>query len=419
MRLEVGSVLIDDVRFGAKTGIDGHVLTIDREELEAMLGAESVFDGVSVELAHPGEACRIVHIQDVVEPRSRLDGTNFPGAIGPMGLVGDGHTRALNGVVVAACNVLAGLHGENPGEMLDMSGPVTRYSLFSRKHVVAVVPRPREGVESIEFRQAVQRAGLRTAVYLARSAERMAPDETAVYELPPTALNQGPPDLPRVAHVFHIHSHQHITDLKETVFYGSNVRGFMPTVAHPNEILDGAFLSYYYALMYFLQHHPIILELYRRHGVDLWFAGIVLVLAGVTYQEQERDFLLAAHLAQDVLAADAVVCNKLAGGAGEGQVSRIFTRCEELGMKAVAVVAGTRLLAPNLDAVVTIAGRYGPERIELPAVERVIGGDVLIVDRTNPEVPDVPVAGAVEVAISSIAGVCSQTGYSPLRITVT
>jgi hypothetical protein len=29
----------------------------------------------------------------------------------------------------------------------------------------------------------------------------------------------------------------------------------------------------YSAFTWFAQNHPVILELYRRHGKDLWFAG--------------------------------------------------------------------------------------------------------------------------------------------------
>lgn len=419
MRLEVGWVHVADLRFGPRTALADHTLTIDREELARLLEPDPAFDRVEVELARPGESCRIVHIVDALEPRYRLEGTNFPGALGPMGLVGEGHTRALKNVLLVECNPLAGSHGEHPGEILDMSGPATRYSPLGDMHVVAVIPQAAAGVDAKEFRLAVHRAGLRAAVYLAEVAKAATPDETAVYELPPTALNHGSTDLPRVAHVFHIHSHQHITHVKERVFYGSNVRGFMPTVVHPNEILDGAFIPYYYALTYFVQYHPIILELYRRHRQDLWFAGVVLVLAGVTYQDQERDFLLAAHLAREGLAAEAVICNKLAGGAGESQLSQIFTRCEELGMKAVAIVTGARLVSPNVDAIVTLGGRIGGDQIDLPAVERVLGGELLILDRTNPDIPDVPAREAARVAIGSIAGVCSQTGFSRLRNYVT
>jgi glycine reductase len=191
----------------------------------------------------------------------------------------------------------------------------------------------------------------------------------------------------------------------------------MPTVVHPNEILDGAFISSHYALTYFAQHHPIILELYRRHGRDLWFGGVVLVLGGVTYQEQERDFLLAAHLARNGLGADGVVCNKLAGGAGEIQLSRIFTRSEELGMKAAAVLTGGRLLSPNIDAVVVLGpgGDASGGLMDLPPADRVLGGDILPANPTIPGIADQPADGSVRVATGRIAGVSSQTGFALLR----
>ncbi len=99
--------------------------------------------------------------------------------------------------------------------------------------------------------------------------------------MPPVAFNQGPKDLPRIAYIFPMHSHQHPTQQKETVFYGSNIQGFMPTIVHPNEILDGALMFSYSAFTWFAQNHPVIHELYRRHGRDLWFAGVVLTVAPV------------------------------------------------------------------------------------------------------------------------------------------
>jgi glycine reductase len=420
MRLEIGWVVLEDVRFGAKTALDGHRLTIDRAELVAMLETDPAFAGLEVELAHAGESCRIVSISDVVEPRYRLEGTNFPGALGPMGLVGDGHTRALKKLLVVGCDLSGGHDGERPGGMLDLSGPATHYSPFSGNDIVAIIARPAPGIDVEEYRIAVKRAGLRAAVYLAEAARDATPDETVVHELPPLALNQGPPELPRVAHIFHIHSQQRITQLKEAVFYGSNVRGFMPTAVHPNEILDGAFISSHYALTYFIQHQPIILELYRRHAQDLWFAGVVLVLGGITYADQERDYLLAAHLARNVLGAEGVVCNKLAGGAGEIQLSRIFTRSEELGMKAAAILTGGRLLSPNVDAVVALGARgEGGGPLELPAVDRVLGGDTLAGNPTIPGNDDQPASGPVKIPVGAVAGIVSQIGYSVLRTHVT
>src|SRR5678815_3810062 len=90
MRLELGYVHIKDICFGAMTSIENGVLTINRVELVSHIQQEPLFDRVEVDIAHPGESCRILRVLDVLEPRYRLNGPNFPGALEAMGLVGDG-----------------------------------------------------------------------------------------------------------------------------------------------------------------------------------------------------------------------------------------------------------------------------------------------------------------------------------------
>ncbi len=130
-----------------------------------------------------------------------------------------------------------------------------------------MLPYPKPGVDKDDYRLAVKKAGLKTAIYLGRARQRKSrPTKPKSIELPPVAFNQGPKDLPRIAYIFPMHSQQHPTQQKETVFYGSNIQGFMPTIVHPNEILDGALMFSYSAFTWFAQNHPVIHELYRRHG---------------------------------------------------------------------------------------------------------------------------------------------------------
>ena len=249
-------IYIKDVRFGPRTIIDDHTLWIDRQELISLLAQEPLFDSIEIDLAHPGESCRITYVLDVLEPRYRLNGPNFPGALEAMGLVGDGQTRALKNVcVVEVSPDQAG--GRN---IIDMSGPVTDYSPLGATHNVVLIPHAVKGADGDEYRLAVKKAGLRAAVYLAAAAKEVNPDETQIYELPPTAFNRGPKELPRISYIFPIHSQQHPTHQKETVFYGSNIQGFLPTIVHPNEILDGALMFSYSAFTYFAQNHPVIQE---------------------------------------------------------------------------------------------------------------------------------------------------------------
>src|SRR5690349_7276622 len=108
MRLEVGSVHVGDVRFGTHTGLDGSTFTLDRTELTSLLAGDPAFAGMEVELARPGDSCRVINILDIVEPRYRLDGMNYPGALSPIVIVGDGHTRAIGNLLVVGCDLSGG-----------------------------------------------------------------------------------------------------------------------------------------------------------------------------------------------------------------------------------------------------------------------------------------------------------------------
>jgi glycine reductase len=419
MRLDLSCIHIEDVRFGARTEIIDDVLVVDRDELIAQLGQEPLFERVEIELAHPGESCRIIRVLDVLEPRYRIDGVNFPGALDPNGLVGDGRTVALKNVAVVETDQLA----TRSRNIIDMSGPAADYSPIANTHNVVLLPHPKSGADKDEYRLAVKKAGLKTAVYLAQAAKIIAPHETQVYELPPAAFNQGPNNLPRVAYIFPMHSHQHPTQQKETVFYGSNIQGFMPTIVHPNEILDGALMFSYSAFTWFAQNHPVILELYRRHGQDLWFAGVVLTVAPATVSEKERNAYLCARLAKETLAADGIIATKIGGGAVDTDLMMIYTRCEEMGTKATLIImerypdTGITFVPSNVNALVTPG--LTRDAITLPAVQHVIGGDLIALDNANPDsenpgITPTPAHEKLNLWIGDIVGAISQVGASRL-----
>ena len=419
MRLDLGLVHVKNVRFGARIEIVDDELVIDRQELIAQLEQEPLFERVEIEIAHPGESCRIIRVLDVVEPRYRMNGPNFPGALDPIGLVGDGRTHALKNVAVVETDQLA-VQSRN---IIDMSGPAAEYSPIANMHNVVLLPYPKPGADKDDYRLAVKKAGLKTATYLAAATKDVAPHETQTFELPPVALNQEPKDLPRIAYIFPMHSHQHPTQQNETVFYGSNIQGFMPTIVHPNEILDGALMFSYSAFTWFAQNHPVIHELYRRHGVDLWFAGVVLTVAPVTIAEKERNTALAARLAKEVLNADGIIATKIGGGAVDTDLMMIYTRGEEMGMKAALIImerypdTGITFVPANVNALVTPG--LTRDAITLPAVARVIGGDKIALDNSNPDnsnpgITLTPAREELNLWIGDIVGAISQVGASRL-----
>lgn len=419
MRLNLGLHPIKDVRFGSRTEIHSGVLSLDRGELISLLETAPLFDRVDVELAHPGESCRILGVLDVVEPRYRMNGYNFPGALDPNGLVGEGETHALKNVAVVETDQFA-VHSRS---IIDMKGPAAAYSPLCNTHNIVLVAQPKPGADKDDYRLAVKKAGLKAATYLAAAAQKVAPSERQIFDLPPMAANQGPRDLPRIAYIFPMHSHQHPTRQNEPVFYGSNIQGFMPTIVHPNEILDGALMFSYSAFTWFAQNHPVIHELYRRHGRDLWFAGVVLTVAPVTIAEKERNTAIAARLAKEVLNADGVIATKIGGGAVDTDLMMIYTRAEEMGMKAALIImerypdTGITFVPANVNALVTPGLTRDP--ITLPAVERVIGGDTIALDNadpdnSNPGVTRIPAHRELNLWIGDIVGAISQVGASRL-----
>src|SRR5262245_63853306 len=102
MRLELAWSDVDEVIAAAATRLAGKRLEIDLDGLRELLSADSRLTRVRLDLAHPGERCRIGRVFDVVAPRAKADGEDFPGVLGAVAQAGYGETLALAGVAVVA-----------------------------------------------------------------------------------------------------------------------------------------------------------------------------------------------------------------------------------------------------------------------------------------------------------------------------
>jgi Glycine/sarcosine/betaine reductase component B subunits len=89
MRLGLDILNIKDVQFAEKTSLSGGVLSINRRELQGLLQADRRLSRVDIELAHPGDKCRILQVADVIEPRAKTrgSGNDFAGTLGRQGAV--------------------------------------------------------------------------------------------------------------------------------------------------------------------------------------------------------------------------------------------------------------------------------------------------------------------------------------------
>ena len=156
-RLEIDYIRIKDVQFGEKTSLKDGVLTVNKQEL-IDIAASELFGSLDIQLAKPGESCRILGIHDVMQPRCKADHPeeSYPGIWGKLAPAGEGKTVALKGVVVsdiyyAKCNVKY---------YLDMGGEAAKYSNFSRHFHICIDATPGEGVTDASYAEALKHASL-------------------------------------------------------------------------------------------------------------------------------------------------------------------------------------------------------------------------------------------------------------------
>lgn len=418
MRLELNWSDVESVTAGAATQLRGRALEVDLDGLRGHLETDPRLARVRLDLAHAGEGCRIARVLDVFAPRAKSPGgSDFPGVLGPPARAGSGPTRALGGVAV----VITDQHpSPGPLALIDKSGPAALLSEFGRTHDVVISAWPAPSVARQEYLAATRLAGLRTAVYLAAAAHGAEPHRVEVFDLP--ALGRMPAEcahLPRVAYVFQIHSHQRPTGADEGILYGDPVRRMLPTLVHPNEILDGAVVRGFMgrnATTYAIQNHPVVRELHAGHGRTLWFAGVVLTVAQATEPERVRSASLAAGLVAHVLGADGALFTKIGGGAPHVDMAQAAAQCEALGVKTTLIVEdmstdgspeGMLLFNfPGLGALVNVGGSQ--ETVKLPAMARVVGAD----DQ------GAALAGPIEPGYGSLCGAIEQVGATRLTAVV-
>ena len=413
MDFELAHYPVRSLSWGAKTEYREGELVVNRDALRAELVTEPLIDDVELSIVVPGDRTRVLHVVDIVEPRWKApeNGNPFPGSLGPLAQCGLGRTHALDGVAV----VTSGSLPRSEEAIIDMCGTGSELSRFGQMPGLVVLPRAREGADPGEFGLALMRAGLRTAVFLAQTTQGVEPARTEAFSL---ELGRGAsPGLPRVGYLSFAYSHG---IGRQKLFYGKSTRDIVPSVVHPNELLDGALVNDGYTkptknATHDILNHPMIRELHRRHDQDLVFAGMVLANHCATYDDKAETAWHAARLLRHVVEADAVVITKDGGGQADVDLMLACRACEEAGLRTVLVAKeesggdGPALVdvAPQADAMVSVGNC--PEKVRLDeAMEKVIGGDAFLGAIQG------DVAGTVEIPVQNIIGAIDPIGGSTL-----
>ena len=380
-----------------------------------LMGEIPVLDGVRVDVVRGGEAVRITHVLDAVEPRVRPDGrAAFP----QEGKAGEGRTNRLDGVVVLSCLEFPAeertLHEQE--SVIDLAGPGAELTPFAADTNVVLTFGARDGLGNEELEAWARATTLSVAEELARPTLDGVPDDVERFELGPAA-----DDLPSIAVLMQLSD---LGPLYYQYLYGVPAgRAGLPRAVDPAELLDGAVTSgeYHWAGLrnptIVFQRNALVRALYREHGRRLRFAGLVLMRGYEQTADDKQRAATAAAEAAVALGADGAVVTTDAGGNSHTDVMLTVRACEQAGVRTTAIVAemadpestssGLTDWVAEADSIVS-AGN-AEELVPEWTPERVLGGDTLL-DGTD-------AAAAGPIPARNYLGATNQTGQHALSAT--
>ncbi|MBQ7613136.1 MAG: glycine/sarcosine/betaine reductase component B subunit [Spirochaetaceae bacterium] len=424
MKLELGIVPINDMKFANKTAVSGECLEINKDELIALIKEDPLVTSVELHIAKPGESTRIIPVKDVLEPRCKVEGSGvcFPGFFtGEEAPVGDGKTVVLRGAAVVTTGTVVGFQEG----IIDMSGPGAEYTPFSKTVNLVVDCKIQDDVSKAVKEKSLRLMGLKTARYLGEAGKGVTPKSTETYEtVGPIEQAAKYPNLPKVAYVYMLQSQGLLHD---TYYYGVDVKQILPTLMYPTEVMDGAIVSGNCVSAcdknptYIHQNSPIIHELYARHGKDFNFMGVVITNENVTLADKERSSYLTTKLVKQ-LGVDAVIISEEGFGNPDADLIMNCRKIEEQGIKTVLVTdeyagqdgASQSLADANKLADAVISNGNANAVIKLPPMQKIIG------DLTQANIiaggwdGSLSADGSITAEIQVITGATSEVGFNRL-----
>ncbi|MFV0518959.1 MAG: glycine/sarcosine/betaine reductase component B subunit [Lachnospirales bacterium] len=423
MKLELGKIIIKDMVFGEVSKVENGTIFVNKDDVTKIVLEDDRIKSVTLEIAKPGESTRITPVKDVIEPRVKVEGNGgiHPGLLSKVETVGSGRTHVLKGSAVVTCGKIVGFQEG----IIDMSGIGAEYTPFSKLFNLCLVIEPAEGLNQYENEAAARFAGLKAAAFLGALGKNVKPDEVETFETLPV-LEQAAQykDLPKVAYVYMLQTQGLLHD---TYVYGVDAKKIIPTFLYPTEVMDGAIASGNCVsacdknTSYHHLNNPIIEELYKKHGKELNFLGVVITNENVFLADKERSSNMTAKLCK-MLGADAAIVSQEGFGNPDTDLIMNCKKIEAEGIKTVIVTdeyAGRDGLSQSLaDADVaanaTVTGGNANEVILLPKMDRIIGTydyvDKVAGGFDGSLRPD----GTIEAEIQIITGATNELGFNKM-----
>jgi len=423
LRLEIGKIYVKDIQFGPATKVENGVLFVNKEELLKEVAGDERLKSIDFDIARPGDETRIIPVKDVIEPRVKVEGKGgmFPGFIAKVDTVGAGKTNVLKGAAVVTTGSIVGFQEG----IIDMSGEGAKYTPFSKTNNLVITCEEAAGVKQHEHEDAVRMVGFKAAAYLGKAGKDVTPDEVKVFETLPLMEQAAQyPDLPKVIYVYMLQTQGLLHD---TYVYGVDAKKIIPTFLYPTEVFDGAVVSGNCVSAcdknpsYVHMNHPVIEDLYERHGKDYNFLGCVITNENVYLADKERSSNMTAKLVR-FLGADAVIISEEGFGNPDADLVMNCNKITDEGIKTVLITdeyagqdGASQSLAdstPKGDAVVT-AGNAN-EVVILPAMKKVIGHPDAANIIAGGHVGSLREDGSIEAEIQVITGATSEVGFNYL-----
>lgn len=430
MELTSRNIIIKGLEWGETTHIENGVLYVNKKEALLACGEYSNIDGIDLHIARPGENVRIIPVKAAVEPRCKIgnEGAIFPGIVGPMKQAGTGITLALKGTAVLVTESNDTEVRCRTGAILDMSGPIVAYTPLSQTYNLIVDVRVSKEVmsnETLSTDEVCRIAGFKLAVYLAECCKDSVADSEKIYTLADVSE-----DLPGVVYVMQLLAQN--PEIIDFHVYGQLAgTTFIPTYVHPNEIYDGSVTTFLGAhctvsadkqYMYEIQNSPVIEELYKLHGKEIKFLGVVVHNEVTTLKGKERASLFVKNISKALGAKGAILVTEGHGNPDEDIMMNV-RNLENAGIRTVIISdelggrdgrsPGLADWVPECNAMVSVGNMH--ELLAVPKTTDIFIGNANSMEIVTAVVDKAPTdEDLFFIEIKDIPLACAQAGISNL-----
>ena len=257
------------------------------------------------------------------------------------------------------------------------------------------------------------------------AGRNVTPDEVNVYETKPLFEQAAEyPELPKVAYVYMLQTQGLLHD---TYVYGVDAKKIVPTIIYPTEVMDGAIVSGNCVSAcdknptYVHMNSPIIHDLYKLHGKEYNFMGVIITNENVYLADKERSSNWSAKLAE-YMGLDAVIISEEGFGNPDTDLMMNCKKITAKGIKTVIVTdeyagrdGASQSLAdsdPAGDA--CVSNGNANMIIVLPKLDKIIGHIEVVDYIAGGFAGSTREDGSLEVEIQAITGATSEVGFGYL-----